>query len=193
MSKKMINILLIVIMLFTLIMLIFPKTTYISVNSKAVNSDSIVGTNNTEIGQEINITDNYNKIGFLLSSNLSYIENGNIVINIYQNNKLKKQKKIKANSIIDDNYYYKYYYVNYKFKKGNQYKIVITFDNLSNPISIMTTEDSKFSGNLYVDNVLNNKVLSLSFLKSDTKRSYLWYSILLICVILSYKTIKFEE
>ena len=132
-------------------------------------------------------------MGILLSSKQQYISKGKIFISLYEDDKLKKTFKINSNQIVDDNYYFKYYYLNYKIRKNKNYNIKITFKNLSSKILLRTTKDKKFNDSLFVDEKKNNNVLALSFLKKNKSYFNTWYFSLITLMLISFKILFNKE
>lgn len=190
---KKINCILIFSIIILFITVLFPTKNYSSINSDLINGKDIVCKNNMTIIDSFDVNENYDRIGMLLSSNQQYVKKGYVYIELYENGNLKKKKKIKASNVVDDNYYFKYYYIKNKFKKNNKYEIKITFKNLDSKLLLKTTNDKKFNDSMNIDDLKNENVMALSFLQVSKNYFNIWYCLLIIALLLSFKVLVVKE
>lgn len=167
----------------------FPTKSYSSVNYDIVNGQNVTLKKNTTINQSFKATDNFDKIGMLLSSGQQFVKKGKIKIYIYENDKLKKKSTLKASNIVDDNYYFKYYYINFKIKKNQYYKIKMEAENLDYKLFVKTTKVGDSNNLLYINDEKNKNSLALSFLKKDKSYFSVWYVLLIFTVLFSLKSL----
>lgn len=190
---KKINCILIFSIIILFITVLFPTKNYSGINSDLIDGKDIVCKNNMTIIDSFDVNENYDRIGILLSSNQQYVKKGYVYIELYENGNLKKKKKIKASNVVDDNYYFKYYYIKNKFKKNNKYEIKITFKNLDSKLLLKTTNDKKFNDSMNIDDLKNENVMALSFLQVSKNYFNIWYCLLIIALLLSFKVLVVKE
>ena len=76
------------------------------------------------------------------------------------------------------------------FKKNKNYRIDISFVGLSDTLKFKITSDKIMDGKLMIDDESSDKMLSLSLLQKSSNKSYIWYYLLVISILLTIKAIK---
>lgn len=196
------NILCSLILIFTIFLLISffirPKT-YATKAIEVKNLKGLILDNNTTIVQKFKADNNYTAMGFLASNNGNYINNGYINIVLKSNQKIIKKDTIPANEICDDSYYYKYYYIKYKFKKNKYYTIEITAKKLSDNVLLGTTNYKSNDLSLLKDEILQKRNLAIGFAYKTDNKFYFWYYLMIITllitsiIILKMKGLNYEK
>ncbi len=172
--------------LITLLFLIISPKTYSADTLEVKNLKGIELNNNTTIIQKINTKKDYSHVGFLASSNNNYIDNGILNVSIIYNGKVKKSVKLFANEICDDNYYYKYYYIKYNFKKNRNYTIKITAQKLSDPVFIGKTNYKNNGFSLQKNDNLQKGNVALSFMYQKNDMFYIWYYLMIVSLLIMF-------
>lgn len=192
--------LLIFIFIFLLVLSFFIRPKSYSIRSIDIkNLKGLILDNNTTITQNFSTNSNYSSIGFLASSDGNYVNNGYINIFVIDNKRVMKKVKMSASEICDDNYYYKYYYVKYNFKKGRNYTIKITADNMSDNILIGKTSRKLDHFSLFKNDILQNGNMAISFTYKTDNKFCIWYYLIIISllitgvIILRMKGIDYEK
>lgn len=163
--------------------LIFPIKSY-SVITSGNDKQKIIGelSSNDIIIQNLKPKYNCDSIGFRFATYGSSIKKGNIYINIESNGQVKKQFKIKASKLVDN----EIHYIKYKFKKNEKYTISLTIKNIDSPITLYVTDKTKDT-----ITTLNGKEQesSLYFALTYKKNNYfsIFYYLFAILVLLLYK------
>ncbi len=182
-SIKICYILIFILIIGCILTLFFPKTQY-TTKSFEVENPSIMGElKNGDILEQQFVSDgNYEKIGFSLATYSQLMNNGNLDIEIINQDESSSHKKIKLYNVIDNTRYY----VNYKFKKNKIYRIKITVKNIQSPITLYTTMTKMENTYLKYNNYDRNDNLQLSFMSKKNNYFNIWYYLVAIVLLLCY-------
>lgn len=172
-----------VLIIMCIVTIVSPGKTYTSDTTEIINSSNTNEFNNKDIIEQTFISKgNYKFVGIQIATYATYIKKGKLVV--YIENQKGKQKKytIKANSIIDN----QTYYLKYKLRKNQKYKIIIDGEKLSSPITFLTTQKEMPDYELKINNKKMDSNLILSFIKNRKDYFSIWYYLLAISVLSSY-------
>lgn len=125
---------------------------------------------------------NYQRMGLPFATYSQIIEKGNVIVTITNDKGKEKKVKIKASSIIDN----EYYYIKYNFKKNRDYEVKITFENLDKPITLKATKKEIKNTTLQVNDEEQEGNIILSLMYSENNYFNIWYSIFGITITSSY-------
>ena len=139
-------------------------------------------TEEDEVIQTFRPEKNYQRIGLPFATYSQIIEKGNVIVTITNDKGKEKKVKIKASSIIDN----EYYYIKYNFKKNRDYEVKITFQNLDKPITLKATKKEIKNTTLQVNDEEQEGNIILSLMYSENNYFNIWYSIFGITITSSY-------
>ena len=139
-------------------------------------------TEEDEVIQTFRPEKNYQRMGLPFATYSQIIEKGNVIVTITNNKGKEKKVKIKASSIIDN----EYYYIKYNFKKNKDYEVKITFENLDKPITLKATKKEIKNTTLQVNDEEQEGNIILSLMYSENNYFNIWYSIFGITITSSY-------
>ena len=139
-------------------------------------------TEEDEIIQTFRPEKNYQRMGLPFATYSQIIEKGNVIVTITNDKGKEKKVKIKASSIIDN----EYYYIKYNFKKNRDYEVKITFQNLDKPITLKATKKEIKNTTLQVNDEEQEGNIILSLMYSENNYFNIWYSIFGITITSSY-------
>ena len=139
-------------------------------------------TEEDEVIQTFRPEKNYQRMGLPFATYSQIIEKGNVIVTITNNKGKEKRIKIKASSIIDN----EYYYIKYNFKKNKDYEVKITFENLDKPITLKATKKEIKNTTLQVNDEEQEGNIILSLMYSENNYFNIWYSIFGITITSSY-------
>lgn len=173
-------ILLVIVIIITLIM----PAKQLSTDTYETLDQWILGelTEEDEIIQTFRPEKNYQRMGLPFATYSQIIEKGNVIVTITNDKGKEKKVKIKASSIIDN----EYYYIKYNFKKNRDYKVKITFENLDKPITLKATKKEIKNTTLQVNDEEQEGNIILSLMYSENNYFNIWYSIFGITITSSY-------
>lgn len=164
--------------------LVFPKDKFSSTSfenkdrgilKKLYNGDSVIQTFYSD--------NNYNAIGIAFANYGEFLEKGQIEITIETiNHKNIRDYKIDVFNIIDNDIYY----INYNFKKNEQYKLVLNIKNNIYPLTIYTTDAKIKNAELKVNDKIKKSNLFLSFMYRDKDYFNIWYYLFFMAIICLY-------
>ena len=156
---------------------------------KEYSSDTYQNHNRNVIGeiksgdivvQKFKALKNYKKIGFPIAVYDKIFENGTILVQIEEEGKKAKTKKIPLKNIEDN----EYYYVKYKFHKNKNYTITITTKGTKLPITLYTTDAKIKNTSLFVNEKKQKSCIQLSFLYQKNNYFPIWYILLILSIII---------
>ena len=139
-------------------------------------------TEEDEVIQTFRPEKNYQRMGLPFATYSQIIEKGNVIVTITNDKGKEKKVKIKASSIIDN----EYYYIKYNFKKNKDYEVKITFENLDKPITLKATKKEIKNTTLQVNDEEQEGNIILSLMYSENNYFNIWYSIFGITITSSY-------
>lgn len=139
-------------------------------------------TEEDEVIQTFRPKKNYQRMGLPFATYSQIIEKGNVIVTITNDKGKEKKVKIKASSIIDN----EYYYIKYNFKKNRDYEVKITFENLDKPITLKATKKEIENTTLQVNGEQQEGNIILSLMYSENNYFNIWYSIFGITITSSY-------
>mgnify|MGYP001623829220 FL=1 len=173
-------ILLVIVIIITLIM----PAKQLSTDTYETIDQWILGelTEEDEVIQTFRPEKNYQRIGLPFATYSQIIEKGNVIVTITNDKGKEKKVKIKASSIIDN----EYYYIKYNFKKNRDYEVKITFENLDKPITLKATKKEIKNTTLQVNDEEQEGNIILSLMYSENNYFNIWYSIFGITITSSY-------
>lgn len=173
-------ILLVIVIIITLIM----PAKQLSTDTYETLDQWILGelTEEDEIIQTFRPEKNYQRMGLPFATYSQIIEKGNVIVTITNDKGKEKKVKIKASSIIDN----EYYYIKYNFKKNRDYEVKITFENLDKPITLKATKKEIKNTTLQVNDEEQEGNIILSLMYSENNYFNIWYSIFGITITSSY-------
>lgn len=173
-------ILLVIVIIITLIM----PTKQLSTDTYETLDQWILGelTEGDEIIQTFQPEKSYQRIGLPFATYSQIIEKGNVIVTITNDKGKEKRIKVKASSIIDN----EYYYIKYNFKKNREYEVKITFQNLDKPITLKATKKEIKNASLKVNGEEQTGSIILSLMYSENNYFNIWYSIFGITITSSY-------
>lgn len=173
-------ILLVIVIIITLIM----PAKQLSTDTYETLDQWILGelTEEDEIIQTFRPEKNYQRMGLPFATYSQIIEKGNVIVTITNDKGKEKKVKIKASSIIDN----EYYYIKYNFKKNRDYEVKITFQNLDKPITLKATKKEIKNTTLQVNDEEQEGNIILSLMYSENNYFNIWYSIFGITITSSY-------
>ena len=173
-------ILLVIVIIITLIM----PAKQLSTDTYETLDQWILGelTEEDEIIQTFRPEKNYQRMGLPFATYSQIIEKGNVIVTITNDKGKEKKVKIKASSIIDN----EYYYIKYNFKKNRDYEVKITFENLDKPITLKATKKEIKNSTLQVNDEEQEGNIILSLMYSENNYFNIWYSIFGITITSSY-------
>ena len=173
-------ILLVIVIIITLIM----PAKQLSTDTYETLDQWILGelTEEDEVIQTFRPEKNYQRIGLPFATYSQIIEKGNVIVTITNDKGKEKKVKIKASSIIDN----EYYYIKYNFKKNRDYEVKITFQNLDKPITLKATKKEIKNTTLQVNDEEQEGNIILSLMYSENNYFNIWYSIFGITITSSY-------
>lgn len=173
-------ILLVIVIIITLIM----PAKQLSTDTYETLDQWILGelTEEDEIIQTFRPEKNYQRMGLPFATYSQIIEKGNVIVTITNDKGKEKKVKIKASSIIDN----EYYYIKYNFKKNKDYEVKITFENLDKPITLKATKKEIKNTTLQVNDEEQEGNIILSLMYSENNYFNIWYSIFGITITSSY-------
>ena len=173
-------ILLVIVIIITLIM----PAKQLSTDTYETLDQWILGelTEEDEVIQTLRPEKNYQRIGLPFATYSQIIEKGNVIVTITNDKGKEKKVKIKASSIIDN----EYYYIKYNFKKNKDYEVKITFENLDKPITLKATKKEIKNTTLQVNDEEQEGNIILSLMYSENNYFNIWYSIFGITITSSY-------
>ena len=173
-------ILLVIVIIITLIM----PAKQLSTDTYETLDQWILGelTEGDEVIQTFRPEKNYQRIGLPFATYSQIIEKGNVIVTITNDKGKEKKVKIKASSIIDN----EYYYIKYNFKKNRDYEVKITFENLDKPITLKATKKEIKNTTLQVNDEEQEGNIILSLMYSENNYFNIWYSIFGITITSSY-------
>ena len=173
-------ILLVIVIIITLIM----PAKQLSTDTYETLDQWILGelTEEDEVIQTFRPEKNYQRMGLPFATYSQIIEKGNVIVTITNNKGKEKRIKIKASSIIDN----EYYYIKYNFKKNRDYEVKITFENLDKPITLKATKKEIKNTTLQVNDEEQEGNIILSLMYSENNYFNIWYSIFGITITSSY-------
>ena len=180
-------ILLVIVIIITLIM----PAKQLSTDTYETIDQWILGelTEEDEVIQTFRPEKNYQRIGLPFATYSQIIEKGNVIVTITNDKRKEKKVKIKASSIIDN----EYYYIKYNFKKNRDYEVKITFQNLDKPITLKATKKEIKNTTLQVNDEEQEGNIILSLMYSENNYFNIWYSIFGITITSSYITLAKER
>ena len=166
-----------------LVTVIFPGKNYTSKTIEIIDSANVNEFYNEDIIEQTFISDdNYKSIGIQIATYASYVKDGELIVSIENEKGKIKKYSIKARTIIDN----QIYYLKYKVKKNHKYKIIIDGENLSSPITFLTTQAEIPGYELIINNTKSNSNLILAFIKNRKDYFNTWYYLLIISILSSY-------
>ena len=173
-------ILLVIVIIITLIM----PAKQLSTDTYETLDQWILGelTEGDEVIQTFRPEKSYQRIGLPFATYSQIIEKGNVIVTITNDKGKEKKVKIKASSIIDN----EYYYIKYNFKKNRDYEVKITFENLDKPITLKATKTEIKNTTLQVNDEEQEGNIILSLMYSENNYFNIWYSIFGITITSSY-------
>lgn len=173
-------ILLVIVIIITLIM----PAKQLSTDTYETLDQWILGelTEGDEVIQTFRPEKSYQRIGLPFATYSQIIEKGNVIVTITNDKGKEKKAKIKASSIIDN----EYYYIKYNFKKNRDYEVKITFENLDKPITLKATKKEIKNTTLQVNDEEQEGNIILSLMYSENNYFNIWYSIFGITITSSY-------
>lgn len=173
-------ILLVIVIIITLIM----PAKQLSTDTYETLDQWILGelTEEDEVIQTFRPEKNYQRMGLPFATYSQIIEKGNVIVTITNDKGKEKKVKIKASSIIDN----EYYYIKYNFKKNRDYEVKITFENLDKPITLKATKKEIKNTTLQVNDEEQEGNIILSLMYSENNYFNIWYSIFGITITSSY-------
>lgn len=173
-------ILLVIVIIITLIM----PAKQLSTDTYETLDQWILGelTEEDEVIQTFRPKKNYQRMGLPFATYSQIIEKGNVIVTITNDKGKEKKVKIKASSIIDN----EYYYIKYNLKKNRDYEVKITFENLDKPITLKATKKEIENTTLQVNGEQQEGNIILSLMYSENNYFNIWYSIFGITITSSY-------
>ena len=173
----------IVLVIVIIITLIMPAK-QLSTDTYETLNQWILGelTEEDEVIQTFRPEKNYQRMGLPFATYSQIIEKGNVIVTITNDKGKEKKVKIKASSIIDN----EYYYIKYNFKKNRDYEVKITFENLDKPITLKATKKEIKNTTLQVNDEEQEGNIILSLMYSENNYFNIWYSIFGITITSSY-------
>lgn len=173
-------ILLVIVIIITLIM----PAKQLSTDTYETLDQWILGelTEEDEVIQTFRPKKNYQRMGLPFATYSQIIEKGNVIVTITNDKGKEKKVKIKASSIIDN----EYYYIKYNLKKNRDYEVKITFENLDKPITLKATKKEIKNTTLQVNDEEQEGNIILSLMYSENNYFNIWYSIFGITITSSY-------
>ncbi len=133
------------------------------------------------IEEEFTSNGNYKKIGIPFANYGKVIDKGWFDVTITNSKTKEKKFKNKLGNIVDN----EDYYIKYKLKKNNKYKISIKIHKPKYPVTLYLTKEDKKSVTKYNGNILD-KNIRLSFMKYSKDYSVIWNFSFIISIIVLY-------
>lgn len=190
-KSKFLIAIIIILTIISVLLIIFPTKKLVSDSYESYNKSTIGKIKKDDvITQEFVSDKNYNGIGISFATYSEILNNGNILIKIYEEEKIIKEAKIKASSIKDNSSYY----FDCKLKENYKYKLKITAENINQSITIYTTGAKVNNANLIINNLKSNDNILLQFTYQKANYFNIWYCILGISLTLLFLIyVKSEE
>ena len=187
-SKKMklgiCNIIIICFIFMIIFTLFFPNKKPITDAFQLKNAEPIGEIKNKDmLEQRFLCLQDYQKVGILFANYNKVIDHGNLVIKIIDSKKNTKTHKIKLSMIADNSYLY----IDYPFKKGENYMIQLTTNNANYPITLYTTKSKVEKASFKYNNQKQNRNIALSFMYMENSYFNIWYYTLSILIVGCYK------
>ena len=181
--RQIVYILLIVICIYTVFSLLFPKQSYVS-KTNEIKSLDILGEveNNDVIEQTFISDDDYLKFGIYLATYTEILREGNLIIKITDEDNKTEEIKVMISRINNDSYYY----IDYKLEKNKKYDIAITMENSTKPITLYTTKQQTKDAELKYNGEPQDSMLVLSFMYEEDYYFNIWYCLMASALILAY-------
>lgn len=166
--------------------LLFPSKQFSSYTYETINKSTIGEIRDKNlVEQSFQAEDNYITVGLPIANYGQIIKKGKIIVKIIDEEGKEKKYNIKVTNIIDN----EYYYLNYKFKKNKNYKIIIQTENLKSPITFLTTEKEIKNTRLKINKEEQKENIILSFMYSKKNYFNIWYCLFIISILLCYMTL----
>ena len=176
-------IMIIILIIVSVLMVLFPKKTYTSEAFEIVNRDTVKEFYNDDlIEQEFISKNNYKSVGIQIATYATLVKNGQLIVIIENERGQQKKYTINTDSIIDN----QFYYLKYNLRKNKHYKLIIDGEKLSTPVTFLTTQKQIEGAKLTINGKEKKSSLILAFIK--TKKNYfsIWYCLLAISILTTY-------
>ena len=177
------RIVIVILVLLIITSIIFPSSKAVTNNFSGLD---IIGElkNGDVLEEEFTSKSNYNKIGIPFANYGMVIDKGKVEVTIENSKGKKKKYNIKLSSIVDN----QYYYLPYKLKKNQKYKITVMVVKPEYPITIyMTKKDkksiTKFNGDLCDDNI------RLGFMYNEDDYFNIWNYVFILSLVILYSVL----
>ena len=177
------RIVIVILVLLIITSIIFPSSKAVTNNFSGLD---IIGElkNGDVLEEEFTSKSNYNKIGIPFANYGMVIDKGKVEVTIENSKGKKKKYNIKLSSIVDN----QYYYLTYKLKKNQKYKITVMVVKPEYPITIyMTKKDkksiTKFNGDLCDDNI------RLGFMYNEDDYFNIWNYVFILSLVILYSVL----
>ena len=177
------RIVIVILVLLIITSIIFPSSKAVTNNFSGLD---IIGElkNGDVLEEEFTSKSNYNKIGIPFANYGMVIDKGKVNVIIENSNKKEKKYTIKLSSVVDN----QYYYLPYKLKKNQKYKITVKVVKPEYPITIyMTNKDkksiTKFNGDIRDDNI------RLGFMYNEKDYFNIWNYVFILSLVILYSVL----
>ena len=174
-----VKILMVVLLVLIFISIVFPISKTITTN---YSGNEIIGELKAGdvIEEEFISNGNYNKVGIPFANYGKINDKGYFKVAITNSKNKQKKYKIKLGNIVDN----EDYYLKYKLKKNQKYKIYMKLYKPKYPITIYLTNKDKKANTIFNGNKLKNNI-RLSFMYSIKDYFNIWnYSFIFLLIIL---------
>ncbi len=183
-NLKICNIMMICFSFMIIFTLLFPNKKPVTDSFQLKNAEPIGEIKNKDIlEQRFLCLQDYQKVGILFANYNKVIDQGNLTIKIIDSKKNTKTQKIKLSMIVDNSYLY----IDYPFKKGENYTIQLTTNNANYPITLYTTKSKVKQATFRYNNQKWDRNIALSFMYMKNDYFNIWYYMLFILIVGCYK------